>query len=61
MKEPSIRGQNHSTSGSVIQFKKSSRGKVRTNVPYGDLQAEEQAIVVKAILDSFADVETKKI
>ena len=43
-----------------IQFKKSSRGKVRTNVPYGDLQAEEQAIVVKAILDSFADVETKK-
>jgi excinuclease ABC subunit A len=43
-----------------IQFKKSSGGKVRTNVPYGDLQAEEQAIVVKAILDSFADVETKK-
>jgi excinuclease ABC subunit A len=43
-----------------LQFKKSSRGKVRSNVPYGDLAAEEQALVVKAIHDSFAEVETKK-
>jgi excinuclease ABC subunit A len=43
-----------------LQFKKSSRGKVRSNVPYGDLKAEEQAIVVKAVHDSFAEVETKK-
>ena len=43
-----------------VQFKKSSRGKVRSNVPYGDLAADEQALVVKAIHDAFAEVETKK-
>src|SRR5665213_1181152 len=43
-----------------LQFKKSSRGKVRSDVPYGDLAADEQALVVKAIHDSFAEVETKK-
>ena len=43
-----------------IQFKKTSRGKVRSNVPYGDLRPEEQAMVVQAIHDSFAEVETKK-
>jgi excinuclease ABC subunit A len=42
------------------QFKKSSRGKVRWNVPYADLKSEEQALVVKAIHDFFAEVETKK-
>jgi excinuclease ABC subunit A len=44
----------------ALQFKKSSRGKVRSNVPYGDLAADEQALVIKAIHDSFAEVETKK-
>ena len=41
-------------------FRKSSRGKVRWNVPYADLDSEEQALVVKAIHDFFAEVETKK-
>jgi excinuclease ABC subunit A len=42
------------------RFKKNSRGKVRSNVPFGDLSAEEQALVVKGVHDSFAEVETKK-
>jgi excinuclease ABC subunit A len=41
-------------------FKKSSRGKVRWNVPYADLNSEEQALVVQAVHDFFADVEAKK-
>src|SRR6202034_949154 len=40
--------------------KKSSQGKVRSNVPYGDLRPAEQAIVVKAIHEAFAEVELKK-
>jgi excinuclease ABC subunit A len=43
-----------------LQFRKASRGKVRLNVPYGDLLAAEQAAVVKAIHDFFSEVETKK-
>jgi excinuclease ABC subunit A len=43
-----------------LQFKKASRGKVRSNVPYGDLSPAEQAAVVKAVHDFFAEVETKK-
>jgi excinuclease ABC subunit A len=35
----------------ALRFKKSSRGKVRWNVPYGDLRPEEQALVVKAVHD----------
>ncbi|MBV9769391.1 MAG: excinuclease ABC subunit A, partial [Bryobacterales bacterium] len=42
------------------QFKKVSRGKVRSNVPYGDLRPEEQTLVVRAIYDSFAEIEVKK-
>ncbi len=42
------------------QFKKASRGKVRWNVPYCDLSAEEQATVREGIRDFFAEVETKK-
>ena len=42
------------------QLKKSSRGKLRWNVPYADLEPAEQALVVKAVHDFFADVETKK-
>jgi excinuclease ABC subunit A len=42
------------------RFKKNSRGKVRSNVPFGDLSADEQALVVKAVHDSFAEIETKK-
>jgi len=60
MKAPSIHGQNRNTSASACSSKKSSRGKVRSDVPYGDLAADEQALVVKAIHDSFAEVETKK-
>jgi excinuclease ABC subunit A len=41
-------------------FKKSSRSKLRWNVPYADLKSEEQALVVKAIHDFFTDVEAKK-
>jgi excinuclease ABC subunit A len=41
-------------------FKKSSRGLVRWNVPYADLASEEQALVVKAVHDFFAEVEAKK-
>jgi len=42
------------------QFKKSSRGKVRWNVPYCDLSDAEQALVREGIRDFFAEVETKK-
>jgi excinuclease ABC subunit A len=41
-------------------FKKSSRGKVRCNVPYADLESEEQALVVKAVHEFFAEVGAKK-
>ncbi len=41
-------------------YKKALRGQVRWNVPYGDLKAEEQAIVSKAIHEFFAEVEAKK-
>jgi excinuclease ABC subunit A len=46
--------------GFGVDFRKSSRGQVRWNVPYADLESEEQALVVKAIHDFFAQVETKK-
>ena len=42
------------------QFKKSSRGKVRWNVPFCDLTDTEQAVVREGIRDFFAEVETKK-
>src|SRR5579872_3977043 len=42
------------------QFKKSSRGKLRWNVPYCDLSDAEQALVREGIRDFFAEVETKK-
>jgi len=41
-------------------YKKTLRGQVRWNVPYGDLTAEEQALVVKAVHDFFGEVEAKK-
>ena len=46
--------------GFGADFRKSSRGKVRWNVPYADLASEEQALVVTAIHDFFAEVEAKK-
>ncbi len=43
------------------QFKKSSRGKVRWNVPFCDLtDAEDRALVREGIREFFAEVETKK-
>jgi excinuclease ABC subunit A len=42
------------------QFKKALSGKVRWNVPHADLKSDEQALVVKAVHDFFAEVETKK-
>ena len=44
----------------ATHFKKSSRGKVRWNVPFCDLTAEEQALVYEQIHKFFAEVETKK-
>ncbi len=41
-------------------YKKLLRGKVRWDVPYCDLTAEEQAILAKTIQDFFAEVEAKK-
>jgi excinuclease ABC subunit A len=43
-----------------MRFKKLSLGKVRWNVPYGDLRPEEQAMVVQAVHESFAEAEIKK-
>jgi excinuclease ABC subunit A len=43
-----------------LRFKKLSLGKVRWNVPYGDLRPEEQAMVVQAVHESFAEAEIKK-
>ncbi len=44
----------------ATHFRKSARGKVRWNVPFCDLTAEEQAAVRDGIHDFFAEVETKK-
>ncbi|MDT8068994.1 MAG: excinuclease ABC subunit UvrA [Terriglobia bacterium] len=41
-------------------YKKGMRGKVRWNVPYADLSAEERAIAAKAIQEFFTEVEAKK-
>ena len=37
-----------------------ARGKVRMNVAYGDLRAEEQAVVQAAVEEYFAEIEKKK-
>ena len=42
------------------EFKPKSRGKVRLNVPYGDLKADEKEFVRKHVLRFFAEVERKK-
>jgi excinuclease ABC subunit A len=42
------------------EFKSKSRGKVRLNVPYGDLKADEKEFVRKHVLRFFGDVERKK-
>jgi len=41
-------------------FRKSSRGKVRWNVPFCDLTAEEKQLVYDQVHKFFAEVETKK-
>jgi len=41
-------------------FRKSTRGKMRWNVPFCDLTAEEQALVHDHVHKFFAEVETKK-
>jgi excinuclease ABC subunit A len=41
-------------------FRKSSRGKLRWNVPFGDLSEEEQALVYENVHRFFTEVETKK-
>ena len=41
-------------------FRKSARGKVRWNVPFCDLTAEEQKLVYDHVHKFFAEVETKK-
>ncbi len=42
------------------QFRKSARAKVRWNVPFGDLTADEKAVVYEGVRRFFEDVETKK-
>ena len=44
----------------AAEFKRASRGKLRSNVPFCDLTADEQAVVRQGIRDFFAEVETKK-
>jgi len=44
----------------VAHFRKSTRGKVRWNVPFCDLTAEEQALIHEHVHKFFAEVETKK-
>jgi excinuclease ABC subunit A len=44
----------------AAHFRKSMRGKVRWNVPFGDLTADEKALVHQAIHSFFAEVEAKK-
>src|SRR5260370_35365821 len=41
-------------------FRKSMRGKVRWNVPFGDLTPDEKALVHQAIQSFFEEVEAKK-
>jgi excinuclease ABC subunit A len=42
------------------EFKPKSRGKVRLNVPYGDLRADEKEVVRKHVFRFFTEVERKK-
>jgi excinuclease ABC subunit A len=44
----------------ATHFRKSSKGKVRWNVPFGDLKPEEQKIVYENVHRFFDEVETKK-
>ena len=44
----------------ATNFKKTSRGKVRWNVPFGDLREGEKALVYENIHAFFREVETKK-
>ena len=44
----------------AAEFKKTARGKLRWNVPFCDLTADEQALVRQGIRDFFTEVETKK-
>jgi len=41
-------------------FKKAMKGRVRLNVPFGDLRVAEMELVYKGVHDFFAEVETKK-
>jgi excinuclease ABC subunit A len=42
------------------EFRRSARGRVRFNVPYAELRAEEKAVVWEGVRRFFAEVETKK-
>jgi excinuclease ABC subunit A len=44
----------------AAEFKKNARGKLRWNIPFCDLTADEQALVRQGIRDFFVEVETKK-
>ena len=44
----------------ATNFRKSSRGKVRWNVPFGDLRDEEKALIYENVQAFFREVETKK-
>jgi excinuclease ABC subunit A len=44
----------------ATHFRKSARGKVRWNVPFADLRAEERALVYQGIQSFFREIEAKK-
>src|SRR5207253_6320899 len=44
----------------ATHFRKSSKGKVRWNVPFGDLKPEEQKLIYEHVHRFFEEVETKK-